>query len=165
MNAPSQITQLLKRGGELVASLREQLFGLGAGSQAAREQPQPHRERDEPLLGAVVEVALQPPAFTVGGGHEPRAGLVQSPFRALLECAAGSREIAIALATPVQRTRRWRGRWQRRSEPATKEPGSRGVTSQVRVVTINALNSGVRSGSGQAAMAGPSTARFRVITT
>jgi hypothetical protein len=30
-----------------------------------------------------VEVALQPPAFTVGGGHEPRAGLVHSPSLAL----------------------------------------------------------------------------------
>jgi hypothetical protein len=83
MDAASEVTQLLQRGGELGASLREQLFLLGAGRQETREQPQPHRERDEPLLGAVVEIALEPPAGTVGGGHQPRAGLVLSPILAL----------------------------------------------------------------------------------
>ena len=83
MNAASQITQLLQRDGELVASVREKLFGLGAGRQATREQPQPQRERDEPLLGPIVQVALQPPAFTIGCGHEPQTGPVPSPFLTL----------------------------------------------------------------------------------
>jgi hypothetical protein len=83
MNAASEITQLLQRDGELVPSVREELFGLGAGRQPTREQPQPHRERHEPLLRPIVQVTLQLPAFTVGSGHEPHAGPGHSPVLAL----------------------------------------------------------------------------------
>jgi hypothetical protein len=42
---------------------------LGAG------HAQPHRERDQPLLSAVVQIPLQPPPLGVGGVDHPGPGL------------------------------------------------------------------------------------------
>ena len=50
--------------------LRRQLAGLGWYRRLRRAQPQ--RQRDQPLLGAVVQVAFDPAAGVVGGGHDPR---------------------------------------------------------------------------------------------
>ena len=41
--------------------------------------PQRQRERDEPLLGAVVQVALQPPALGQAGLDDPGARAAQAP--------------------------------------------------------------------------------------
>ena len=41
------------------------------------DQPQAHRQRDQPLLGAVVEVALDPAPLRVAGLDDPRAGGAQ----------------------------------------------------------------------------------------
>jgi hypothetical protein len=55
-----------------------------------------------------------------------------------------------------------------RGDAGTSQPRKRrvseGITSQVRAATIIALNRRVRTGSGHAAMVGPSTARISVIT-
>ena len=40
-------------------------------------RPQLHRQRDEPLLRTVVEVALEPPALGVAGLDDPRARSLQ----------------------------------------------------------------------------------------
>ena len=63
MDAAGQLAQLLQRVRELLAGALEVLVvGVPAGGQAQHQ-----RERDEPLLSAVVEVALQPPALVVAG--------------------------------------------------------------------------------------------------
>ena len=48
-------------------------------SSAIAQQPQRQLRAHQPLLGAVVEVALEPLALLVGGPHEPGARL-QQPF-------------------------------------------------------------------------------------
>ena len=42
------------------------------GLEARSQQPERERQRDEPLLGAVVEVALEPAPFLVGRLDDPR---------------------------------------------------------------------------------------------
>jgi hypothetical protein len=42
-----------------------------------RRELQRQRKRDQTLLGAVVEVALDPPSGVVGGGDDPRARLLE----------------------------------------------------------------------------------------
>jgi hypothetical protein len=39
----------------------------------ASEELESHSEREEPLLGAVVEVALEAPSFLVAGADDPGA--------------------------------------------------------------------------------------------
>ena len=56
---------------------------LGVGRELGLREPQRERERDEPLLGAVVEVALEAPALGVLRLDEPRArgpDLLQVPL-------------------------------------------------------------------------------------
>ena len=69
------------------------------GELRARE-PQRQRERDEPLLGAVVQVALDPPPGRVARLDEPRAGGRQLLARVGAgECEADQlREVARAAA-------------------------------------------------------------------
>ena len=42
------------------------------GREPASEPPERQRDRDEPLLRAIVQVALEPPSLLVGGLHDPR---------------------------------------------------------------------------------------------
>ena len=63
MQAAGQLAQLGQRVLELergAAQQRQRRVGL---AEALLEHPQLHGERDEPLLRAVVQVALQPPAL------------------------------------------------------------------------------------------------------
>ena len=48
-----------------------------AGSAAPRREPQREHDADEALLGAVVEVALDPPASVIGGFDDPGARLLE----------------------------------------------------------------------------------------
>ena len=57
---------------ELLLALHEQLLG-GRVDVAAEELPGPMPEREEPLLGAVVEVALESPPLLVAGADDPGA--------------------------------------------------------------------------------------------
>ena len=60
---------------ELVLALGEEL--LGGRVDVAVEQLEAHPEREQPLLRAVVEVALQPPALLVAGADDPRPRIAQ----------------------------------------------------------------------------------------
>ncbi len=71
VDAARQLAQLVRRRGELVRGLVEQRAASGSRCPRAR-QAQVEREPDEPLLGAVVEVALEPPARLVGRRDHPR---------------------------------------------------------------------------------------------
>ena len=69
VDAARQLAQLLEAGVELLLRLVEQLRELAVRALARRAQQQ--GERHEPRLGAVVQVALEPPALGVAGLHDP----------------------------------------------------------------------------------------------
>ena len=74
MDAARQLPQLLERARQLVAGRGdEQLGGGRVGVDPAPRQPQLQGERDEPLLRAVVQVALDPAALGVPGRHQALA--------------------------------------------------------------------------------------------
>ena len=62
----------------LLARLRDQPARAGGiGLQALLGEPEGERHADQPLLGAVVQVALDAPALLVGGGDDALAGVAQ----------------------------------------------------------------------------------------
>jgi hypothetical protein len=66
--------QLLKRDGEFLSRLGQDGPRVGRiGPEAGIDESEGHGDRDEPLLGAVVEVALEAAACVVRGGHDPGA--------------------------------------------------------------------------------------------
>ena len=68
--------QLGDRGAELGDGLVEQPVHVEAAvAEVALREPDRHAERDEPLLGAVVQVALQPSALPVARVQDPRAAV------------------------------------------------------------------------------------------
>ena len=69
MQAARQLAQLGERLLELVGGAAQQRDRRVRVAEALLEHAQLHRERDEPLLRAVVEVALQAPAL---GHARPR---------------------------------------------------------------------------------------------
>ena len=73
MDAARQLAQLGERGGELVGDRVDGLGGRLVAVELGLQQPQVQRQRDELLLGAVVEVALDPPAGVVGGLDDAHA--------------------------------------------------------------------------------------------
>ena len=78
MDAAGQLAQLLERVGELLLRGAEQALRRGGVLvQAALREAERQGEGDEPLLGAVVQVALEPPALGRAGLHQPRARGVQ----------------------------------------------------------------------------------------
>ena len=78
MDAAGQLAQLAERERELLLRAVDQLVGpVGIRVELALGEPQRERERDEPLLGAVVQVALQPPALLRAGLDDARAGGAQ----------------------------------------------------------------------------------------
>ena len=61
MDAASELAQLVERGGELLArGLEHRLGRRRVAADLRLGEAQRERERDEPLLGAVVEVPLEP---------------------------------------------------------------------------------------------------------
>ena len=78
MQAAGQLAQLLQRELQLLRRPGEQLLRrVGIGAELGLRQAQRERERDEPLLGAVVQVPLEPAALGVGGLDEARARALQ----------------------------------------------------------------------------------------
>ena len=74
MQPACEIAQLLERPLQLGRGLDEQLACLLRGvRQLGQRDPKLDGERDQPLLGAVVQVALEPPASLVGGTDDPCA--------------------------------------------------------------------------------------------
>ena len=71
MQAARQLAQLGCRLTELTGHLLHELSRLGGvGLELCARQPQVERQRDQPLLGAIVEVALDPQPLGVGGGDD-----------------------------------------------------------------------------------------------
>ena len=75
MDAARQLAQLLQGAGQLVARGVEHgaRGAVRVRLQAALGQPELQRERDQALLGAVVQVALQAPALEHRDLDDPRA--------------------------------------------------------------------------------------------
>ena len=73
MQARRELAQLLQRRRQLLLRRGEQARLVGVGREVHGEEPELDRERDEPLLGAVVQVALEPPALGVAGADDARA--------------------------------------------------------------------------------------------
>ena len=105
MQPAGELAQLLEAGAELVRGVVEQLGVSGSAHPGARH-PQHQRERDEPLLRAVVQVALEPPALLVAGLDEPRARGDQ--VRARLRARHRQRHQLAELPEPVLGFRRER---------------------------------------------------------
>ena len=78
MDAAGEVAQVLERQSGFLAGAAHQLgrHRVALGSPLLRH-PQVQRQRDQALLGAVVEVALDPPALGVGGLDDARAGAAQ----------------------------------------------------------------------------------------
>jgi hypothetical protein len=73
-----EVAQVLQRQRGLVPGLAHQLGGVGVAARAALlGHPQRERQRHEPLLRAVVEVALDAAALGVGRLDDARAGVAQ----------------------------------------------------------------------------------------
>jgi hypothetical protein len=106
--------------------------------------PEGERQRDEPLLGAVVEVTLQPTAFVelddqLVSAARDRDDDLLIPAR-LLGCAGFAA-----------------------TSHARKSRVSAGKTTHVSAFTISTLITSVRSTSGQPAIVGPSSQMISVI--
>ena len=77
MDASRELAQLLERDLEL----DRRFIGRGDGfvirptdrTEVRPEQPEGERQRDEPLLGAIVQVAFEPTPFGVRRLHDPRS--------------------------------------------------------------------------------------------
>ena len=83
VDAARELAQLRQADASSSSSARvEQRRPSGSSSSRLRGEPQRERERDEALLRAVVEVALDPPARGVAGLDEPRARRAQLLERA-----------------------------------------------------------------------------------
>ena len=75
VDAARELAQLLERRRELAARRRHQLLGRGGvAPDVGLDHPQLQRDRDQPLLRAVVQIALEPAALGVAGGHDALAG-------------------------------------------------------------------------------------------
>ena len=71
VDAAGERTQVLERGAQAVLELDRQVLDLAGVLGGVLQQPEQHAERDKLLLGAVVQVPLDPVAFLVLGAHEP----------------------------------------------------------------------------------------------
>ena len=92
MDPARQLAQLRERLGELVARLVTSSAAAGSSPDPVLQQPQLQRDRHEPLLRAVVQVALEPAALRVAGGDDPLARCLQ-----LVEPRVGLGEEALVL--------------------------------------------------------------------
>ena len=89
MEAAREVAQLRQRLARLPIGGVDQLHRpVGALGQLPARQRERHRERDQPLLRAVVQVALEPSPLLVRRPDEPRPRLEQL----LARVGAGDRE-------------------------------------------------------------------------
>ena len=73
MKAARDLAELLERRRDLAPRDCEALLRVRVAVELLLEQAQLERERDQPLLCAVVQVALQPLALALAGLDDPRA--------------------------------------------------------------------------------------------
>ena len=133
MDAARELAELLERVRQLGARVsRISAAPAGPASSSRLREPQRQRQRDEPLLRAVVEVALQPPALGGLGLDDARARAAQLLLLALLVGDVDAVEEPALLAVLVD-DRRHRPRDQAplagRGDPAVLvlEPGHVGL--------------------------------------
>ena len=123
MDAAREVAQLLQARLQLrdraVEQLGDVVVALGLQPRAAQQQ----RERDEPRLRAVVQVALQPPARRVARLHDPRARGAQL-VDARLQLVVEVRDVAAQQAREVGE-RHQRGRDERGPERGVARAGLR----------------------------------------
>ena len=78
MQAADQVAELGEGGLGLLVGLGDDLVRLRRVGVFGAGHAQPHREGDQPLLGAVVQVPLQPAPLGVGGVDHAGPGLGQA---------------------------------------------------------------------------------------
>ena len=99
MHAAGELAQLLERRARAPRARRPCLLLRRPGRARRRSSSRScERERDEPLLRAVVEVALEPPALGVAGLDEPGARPFSSSSRARSSTCSRAFSSAIAAA-------------------------------------------------------------------
>ena len=77
VEAARELAQLAQRQRELVADRRHELLRRRVVADVALQEAQLQRDRDEPLLGAVVQVALEPPPLRVARRDDALARCLQ----------------------------------------------------------------------------------------
>ena len=77
MDAARELAQLGQRVRELFAEAAISATAAGSSRDAVAQQAELQGDADEPLLRAVVEVALEPPPLVVAGGDDPLARVLQ----------------------------------------------------------------------------------------
>ena len=77
MRELAQLVERLERLVDRIAQQRGEVGSTRSTRPARVREPQAVAEREQPLLGAVVEVALEPPALGVAGLDDPRARRAQ----------------------------------------------------------------------------------------
>ena len=163
MHAAGELAQLGDREPQLVDSVGEHLVQLGVevATEALLCGPKLEGERDEPLLGAVVDVALDPATLVVAGGDDARPGLLtwtswarSSAWRRAFSSA--SRAAAPAASRSRGSSRRL-GSWTRaasgfpslsRTVTARREPGAGSVIG-LPYASAYALRSGSQNASSR----------------
>ena len=93
MKTARDLPQLLERFGELGSRRHQQPADLGFQVEALADPSQLQCQRDEPLLGAVVDVALEPPPLAVRRRDDLHAALRAAKLgnggRRLEQCVDG----------------------------------------------------------------------------
>jgi hypothetical protein len=75
VQAAGDLAQLIQHAGQPGGHALQLLHQLtGSGRCGRLRGPQLQAKGDQPLLGAVVQVTLDPAAGGIGGGHDPRPG-------------------------------------------------------------------------------------------
>ena len=77
MDAAGNVTELVQRRGDLPLGLHQACLGVGVARGPAGEQSEFQGQRDQALLGAVVQVAFEPLPLLLLGIDDPRAGTLQ----------------------------------------------------------------------------------------
>ena len=101
VDLPGDLTQVVQRVLGRLVGLADQRGGP-VGIATAPGPPEQHAQGDEPLLEAVVQVALDASAFGVHGRDDPRAALRQLVHAALQQFARAGRQEGAGQA-PVDR--------------------------------------------------------------
>ena len=95
MDAARELAQLLERArSSSLARGHARLGGRRVAVDVGLDQPQLHRDRDQPLLRAVVQVALEPPPLGVAGGDQPLPRGVERSCSSAIAAAAATASIS-----------------------------------------------------------------------
>src|SRR4029450_10108828 len=90
MDAAGDVAELLERASDLTTRLIDPSLSFRIRAQPLLEQAELEREGDQPLLRAVVEIALQSLPLPLACSYHPRAGALQL-FEARLQLGVQAR--------------------------------------------------------------------------